>query len=197
MLPVVGVFLAMAILLALGLLVIGGLTILPVYLLLVSLFDIAFMDDVRTDASRVPTFYTPKTKKESSPLLYLFVFASCGAVFGGIQCVGWNLSFPSEVEQNFWRIAVVSMMIASLAGIPTFIVHIIMKRDRRKIVSASRVPWLKRVALGTGLYLLALRGCVSSCRYLYFCGNSLKVHSVWLQWIGLRLSLISFKKVGR
>ena len=155
-LPVVGVLLAIAIILVLGLLVIGGLTILPVYLLLVSLFDIAFTDDVRTDASHVPTFYTPKTKKENSPLLHLFVFASCGVIFGGIQCVGWNLTFPSEVEQIFWRIAVVSMTVASLAGIPTFVVRLIMKRDHRKTVSASRVPWLKRVALGVGLYLLAL-----------------------------------------
>ncbi|KAF8640324.1 hypothetical protein AX16_010219 [Volvariella volvacea WC 439] len=37
--------------------------------------------------------------------------ALVGAVFGGIHVIGWNFTFPSEIERALWRISSVNIMV--------------------------------------------------------------------------------------
>ena len=33
----------------------------------------------------------------------MIVFALLGVIFGGLHCIGWNFTYPTEKEQNLWR----------------------------------------------------------------------------------------------
>jgi len=54
-------------------------------------------------ATSVPTFYGPTTKNErhSRSFVYLFI----AALNGGLFCLGWKFTYPSQTELIFWRTA--------------------------------------------------------------------------------------------
>jgi hypothetical protein len=56
---------------------------------------------------KVPTFYSPATvtEIEGDQIAYFLCMPVVGVVFGGIHCVGWFFSFPSNDEAILWRVS--------------------------------------------------------------------------------------------
>jgi len=72
------------------------------------------VDDL--EGNRVATFYPAKwaTKSEGASILLLGTIAMA---FGGIHCIGWSFTFPSNIERTLWRVASLS-----ITGVPIGIV---------------------------------------------------------------------------
>src|SRR6266498_4371411 len=61
------------------------------------------------DATHVPTFYVPKHRY--SEAFHALLLLALGTIFGAIHCAGWNLPFPTHLEQKLWRIASLAVTI--------------------------------------------------------------------------------------
>ncbi len=66
-----------------------------------AVFEIVTTNTVRTGATHVPSFYSPRT--DSDRYSRMVVFALFGVIFGGIHCIGWNFVFPTRSERSIWR----------------------------------------------------------------------------------------------
>lgn len=66
-----------------------------------AVFGIITSNTIAPGAAHVPAFYAPLTK--SDKYSRMIVFALFGVIFGGLHCIGWNFTYPTEKEQNLWR----------------------------------------------------------------------------------------------
>lgn len=66
-----------------------------------SVFGIITTSEIHPGATHVPSFYATKTK--SDRWSRMVVFAIFGVVFGGIHCIGWYFTYPSQFEQTLWQ----------------------------------------------------------------------------------------------
>ena len=69
-----------------------------------SLFAIATTSEIVDPSAHVPTFYAPDTASGNTDTLIGFVLPVVAMLFGALHCIGWNFSFPTDVEQLLWRI---------------------------------------------------------------------------------------------
>jgi hypothetical protein len=60
------------------------------------------------EGNRVATFYPAKwvTKSEGASV---FLLGTIAMAFGGIHCIGWSFTFPSNIERTLWRVASLSI----------------------------------------------------------------------------------------
>jgi hypothetical protein len=71
---------------------------------------------------QVPTFYAGPVPSQSRDAL-LIAEILIAVIFGGIHCIAWSFSFPTRVEQIFWRVS-------SIATISTpFLILVIFPAD--------------------------------------------------------------------
>jgi len=66
---------------------------------------------------RVATFYPAKWVTESEGSSY-FLVAIITMVFGGIHCIGWSFTFPSNIEGTLWRVASLSITSVPMVVLP-------------------------------------------------------------------------------
>jgi len=66
-----------------------------------AVFGIITTSTITPNSLHVPSFYSPTTK--SDKYSRMVVFAIFGVIFGGLHCIGWNFSYPTEFEQHLWR----------------------------------------------------------------------------------------------
>jgi len=68
--------------------------------------------DPNPSEKRVDTFY-PRWYDQSQPYIpmwpFFFVIVGIASAFGGIHCIGWPFTFPSNTERALWRVASISI----------------------------------------------------------------------------------------
>ena len=74
------------------------------------------------DARRVPTFYVPKHRY--SKVMHILLLMALGTIFGVIHCAGWELLFPTDVEQILWRFASLLVTIIPIAIVPFLLIGV-------------------------------------------------------------------------
>ena len=74
------------------------------------------------NATYVPTFYVPKHRYHE--YLHVALLLTLGTIFGGIHCAGWNFTFPTNPEQQLWRVASIALAIP-IAAAPFSLVVIV------------------------------------------------------------------------
>jgi len=78
------------------------LVMVPITSIALSLYGVMASNSIPFSATHVPTFYSPEP--ESEVTIFRIIFPILGAVFGGIHCLGWTLTFPSETEKILWKV---------------------------------------------------------------------------------------------
>ena len=75
--------------------------------------------EISVNDMKIPTFYASYSARDSDTYgdasVHLICMSVVGLVFGGIHCVGWFFSFPSDAEAILWRVS--SAVITSIAFI--------------------------------------------------------------------------------
>lgn len=88
-----------------------------------------------------PGFFSMMFYSEDAETKPLFTAASvAGALFGGVHCLAWHFSFPSQADQILWRVAslgIVSTCAMSFVG--TWILDLV-NDLRRKYEAIRRIP---------------------------------------------------------
>ncbi|KAI0062783.1 hypothetical protein BV25DRAFT_1991323 [Artomyces pyxidatus] len=112
--------------------------------------------DLRTK-SRIPTFYSGGTGKDSD--LYADIFALAAAmVFGAIHCAAWSYTFPSDVERLIWRVS--SVAIIAIPGLLLSFVQawVILPLEKREGWKHSKI-WVRIhvsiVVISVSVYIAA------------------------------------------
>jgi len=74
----------------------------------------------------------------------------CSA-FGGIHCLGWSFTFPSDTERNLWRFASVCIVGVPITLTLSFVPKVILERKYRNLS-----PYVLKLILNSqiGLYIL-------------------------------------------
>jgi hypothetical protein len=73
----------------------------PIVLVICGMMSLVETTTVPPGASHVPPHYTPTT----GDVVPGVVFATFGAIFGGIHLIGWNFTYPTLIEQMVWRVS--------------------------------------------------------------------------------------------
>jgi len=66
-----------------------------------AVFGIITSNTIAPGATHVPAFYAPSTQSDKHSRM--IVFALFGVIFGGLHCIGWNFTYPTEHERQLWR----------------------------------------------------------------------------------------------
>ena len=82
---------------------------LPIMSIALSLFGVMASNTIPSDATHVPNFYSPEP--DSEVVVFRIIFPILGAVFGGIHCLGWILTFPTETEKKIWKLGSMTITI--------------------------------------------------------------------------------------
>jgi hypothetical protein len=85
------------------------LVMLPIISIALSLYGVMASHSIPTGATHVPTFYSPVL--DSEVLIFRIIFPILGAVFGGLHCIGWTLTFPTEAEKKIWELGSMTITI--------------------------------------------------------------------------------------
>ncbi len=110
------------------------------------------------DATQVPTFYVPNHRY--SKWFHALLLMALGSIFGAIHCAGWNFPFPTDTEQNLWRLASLAVTIIPIAALP-FGVMITAPYSGKEIVLTTFLTCMvlyvcaRLVLLGLALTLLS------------------------------------------
>ena len=90
-----------------------------------SIFGIIATSDIQSGATHVPSFYAPTTA--SDRYSRMLVFAFFGVVFGGLHCIGWYFTYPTDLERMLWRVT--SLIITVIPIIVAPIDFLVSNRD--------------------------------------------------------------------
>ena len=85
------------------------LVMLPIISIALSLYGVMAAGFIPSGATHVPTFYSPEP--DSEVVVFRVIFPILGALFGGIHCLGWTLTFPTETEKKIWEISSLTITI--------------------------------------------------------------------------------------
>ena len=129
-------------------------------LLLAAMADVLATNTIPPDATHVPAFYSPMT--ESDELSLMVLLPIFGSIFGGLHCLAWNFTYPTQTERTLWRIASLSIAVT-----PTgFMILIMIYGTMVNFSRARREKWqglwtllelllLAIIMLPIGFYVLA------------------------------------------
>jgi hypothetical protein len=78
------------------------LVLLPIIFITRSLYGVMASHTIPSGATHVPTFYSPA--HDSGVSIFQIIYPIFGAVFGGLHCIGWTLTFPTEAEKKIWEL---------------------------------------------------------------------------------------------
>lgn len=82
---------------------------LPIMSIALSLYGVMASNTIPFDATHVPNFYSPEP--DSEVVVFRIIFPLLGTVFGGIHCLGWILTFPTEAEKKIWKLGSITIAI--------------------------------------------------------------------------------------
>lgn len=133
-------------------------------LVIAAMADVSATNSIPSDATHVPTFYSPKT--ESGQWLFGLLFPIFGSIFGGLHCLAWNFTYPTQIERTLWRIASLTIAVTPPGFIILFLIlgaliHLGKTRKEKWQGIRSRLwtlmEWTLLVVtlLPTGIYVFA------------------------------------------
>ena len=101
---------------------------------------------------------------------HMVVATIIGIVFGGLHCIAWNFTYPTDVERLLWRSASVA-----IAAIPLFVVRAASDyvelseeapRERVSLISILAIALANFVSILLVLYMLARLSIIAQAFYL-------------------------------
>lgn len=86
-------------------------------------------------------FFSMMFYSEDAEIKPLFTAASiAGALFGGVHCLAWHFSFPSQADQILWRVASLGIVgTCAMSFVGTWILDLV-DDLRRKYEAIRRIP---------------------------------------------------------
>lgn len=73
----------------------------PIIFIARSIYRVMASNSIPPGVTHVPAFYSPRT--DSEVMIFRIVFPIFGIVFGGLHCLSWTFTFPTEIEQKIWK----------------------------------------------------------------------------------------------
>lgn len=147
-------------------LVIFGVLVALVALIFGSLYDVIQTNAMPSDATHVPAFYSPKTNAHI--LSYFVIFPIFSLVFGGLHCLCWNFTYPSQVERTIWRVASLAITVPFPATMLLFVFFAMIGMIIGSLIDVNNgiLGKVTGIIMDTTLYTGVVLGCLLAFIYV-------------------------------